>query len=195
MNVLIILGHPNSGSFNHAIAEACIAQITENGHTVVYHDLYNEQFNPILGSTYSSKDTHDIEQHQFDLVKSDGIIIIHPNWWGQPPAVVKGWLDRVFLPEVAYKLEKEADGNYISKGLLKAQIAIVLNTSNTPVELEETIFKDPLETIWKERVFNFCGVSNFKRINFRVIKDSDMHQRILWLTEIRQLIDNSFPKQ
>lgn len=194
MNVLIILGHPNSSSFNHALAEACKTQILENGHTVIYHDLYKEKFNAVLGSLNPSKD-NDIDRHSFDLVNSDGIIIIHPNWWGQPPAIVKGWLDRVFLPDVAYKLEKDADGKYVSTGLLKAQIAIVLNTSNTPDELEEELFKDPLETIWKNRVFKFCGVTNFKRINFRVIKDSDFNQRTIWLSEIRQLIDKYFPKQ
>lgn len=194
MNVLIILGHPNSSSFNHALAEACKTQISENGHTVIFHDLYKEQFNAILSSLNPSKD-NDIELHSFHLVNCDGIIIIHPNWWGQPPAIVKGWLDRVFLPEVAYTLEKDTDGKYISKGLLKAQVAIVLNTSNTPTELEEELFKDPLETIWKNRVFKFCGVSNFIRINFRVIKDSDFNQRTIWLSEIRQLIDKHFPKQ
>lgn len=193
MNVLIILGHPNGSSFNHALAEACKTQLTKNGHSVVYHDLYSEQFNPILGSLNPLKD-NDIERHTFDLVNSNGIIIIHPNWWGQPPAIVKGWLDRVFVPEVAYTLEKDAEGRHVSKGLLKAEVAIVLNTSNTPDELEEELFKDPLETIWKNRVFKFCGVSNFKRINFRVIKDSDFNQRTSWLSEIRQLIDNHFPK-
>ena len=194
MNVLIILGHPNSSSFNHALAEACKTQISVNGHTVVFHDLYKEQFNAVLGSLNPSKD-NDIELHSSHLVNCDGIIIIHPNWWGQPPAIVKGWLDRIFLPEVAYTLEKDADGRYVSKGLLKAQVAIVLNTSNTPDELEVELFKDPLETIWKNRVFKFCGVSNFKRINFRVIKDSDFNQRTIWLSEIRQLIDQHFPKQ
>jgi NAD(P)H dehydrogenase (quinone) len=193
MNVLIILGHPNSNSFNHALAEACKTQITKNGHTVVFHDLYKEQFNAVLGLLNSSND-NDTALHTFDLVNSDGIIIIHPNWWGQPPAIVKGWLDRVFVPEVAYTLEKDADGRHVSKGLLKAQVAIVLNTSNTPDELEEELFKDPLETIWKNRVFKFCGVTNFKRINFRVIKDSDLNQRTIWLSETRQLIDQYFPK-
>ena len=194
MNVLIILGHPNSSSFNHALAEACNTQLIKNGHTVIYHDLYKEQFEAVLGSSNLPKD-NDIQRHTFDLGNSDAIIIIHPNWWGQPPAIVKGWLDRVFLPEVAYTLTKDADGRSVSKGLLKAQVAIVLNTSNTPEELEEELFKDPLETIWKNRVFKFCGVDNFKRINFRVIKESDFNQRTIWLSEIRQLMDNYFPKQ
>lgn len=194
MNVLIILGNPNSTSFNHAVAEVCKTQITENGHAVFFHDLYKEQFDAVLDSLNVSND-NDIKLHCSHLVNCDGIIIIHPNWWGQPPAIVKGWLDRVFLPEVAYTFEKNSDDKYISKGLLKAQFAIVINTSNTPNELEEELFKDPLETIWKNRVFKFCGVSNFIRINFRVMKESDFNQRTIWLSEIRQLIDKLFPKQ
>ncbi|MBK8807856.1 MAG: NAD(P)H-dependent oxidoreductase [Bacteroidales bacterium] len=194
MNVLIILGHPHSNSFNHAIADVCKTQLSENGHTAMFHDLYKEQFDPILGSSNPAED-NDIKQHSSDLVNSDGIIVIHPNWWGQPPAIVKGWLDRVLMPEVAYRIEKDAEGKYHSKGLLKAQSAIVINTSNTPDELEEELFKDPLETIWKNRVFKFCGVTNFKRINFRVIKDSNHNQRTIWLSEIREVIDKSFPKQ
>jgi len=194
MNVLIILGHPNSGSFNHALAETCKIKLNQNGHSVLFHDLYKEQFNAVLGAINPSNE-NSIAIHSSDLVNSDGIIVIHPNWWGQPPAIVKGWLDRIFLPEVAYTLENDANEKYISKGLLKAQVAIVLNTSNTTDELEEELFKDPLETIWKNRVFKFCGVSNFKRINFRVVKDSDFNQRTIWLSEIRQLIDNYFPKE
>ena len=194
MNVLIVIGHPNRGSFNHALAETCKTQILNNGHTVVFHDLYEEKFNPFLGTSDISNNKL-IKQHCSDLINGDGIIIVHPNWWGQPPAIVKGWMDQVLLPDVAYSFVKDENGVLIPKGLLKAQVALVLNTSNTSEELEETIYKDPLETIWKNRVFKFCGISNFKRINFNVIKDSNLDQRNIWLTEIQQLIDNYFPKE
>lgn len=194
MNVLIILGHPDNKSFNHAIAETCKTQIINKGHSVTFHDLYKEQFNAVLDPFNLAKDKN-IEMYCSDLVNSDGIIIIHPNWWGQPPAIVKGWLDRVFLPEVAYTFVKDTEGKFVQKGLLKAQFAIVLNTSNTSEELEEKIYKDPLETIWRNRVFKFCGISNFKRMNFHVIKDSDFNQRTVWLSEIRQLIDSYFSKE
>jgi len=189
MNVLIILGHPNKESFNHAIAETCKTQLKKNGHTVVLHDLYKEKFNPCMDiSDHSNNQV--IEQHGADLQNSDGIIIIHPNWWGQPPAMVKGWLEQVFLPDVAYTFQKDHTPN----GLLKAHVALVFNTSNTTDELEEKIYKDPLETIWKNRVFKFCGISNFKRINFNVVKDSSPEQRTIWLTETQKLIDSYFPK-
>jgi NAD(P)H dehydrogenase (quinone) len=194
MNVLIILGHPNTGSFNHAIADSCRTQLINNGHNVIFHDLYNENFNPVLETAVQSNDKY-IAQYADELANADGIIIIHPNWWGQPPAIIKGWLDRVFIPEIAYTFSKDEYGNLLPKGLLKAQHALVFNTSNTSSELEEKIFMDPLETIWRNRVFKFCGITNFKRTNFQVVKDSDSSQRKLWLAEVSELIDKNFPKE
>lgn len=194
MNVLVILGHPNSGSFNHAVAETCYTQITNNGHAVVFHDLYKEKFDSFLGATDLSDD-QEIKQHCSELKNCDGIIIIHPNWWGQPPAIVKGWLEQVFLPDIAYTFQKDDKNVLMPKGLLKAQAALVFNTSNTTDEVEEKLYKTPLETLWKNRVFRFCGISNFKRLNFSVMKDSTHDQRTIWLTEIRLLIDTYFPKE
>lgn len=197
MNVLIILGHPDSKSFNHALADACKTQLIKNGHSVCLHDLYKEQFNPVLqlGNLDTlSADNDIIRTHQTDLTDSDGIIIIHPNWWGQPPAIVKGWLDCILLPDIAYKFEIKGNGELMPVGLLKAQIALVLNTSNTSEELENQFYKDPLETIWKNRVFSFCGINQFERKNFRVIKDSDMRQRSIWLSDACLMIDKYFSK-
>jgi NAD(P)H dehydrogenase (quinone) len=193
MKVLIVIGHPNSNSFNHALANVCKEQIIKNGHTVFFHDLYKEQFNPVLNPENNLQDD-DITQYCSELKESNGIIIIHPNWWGQPPAIIKGWIDRVFIPEIAYTFVEDSNNNHIQKGLLQAQTALVLNTSNTAEELEDQIYKDPLETIWKNRVFQFCGISNFKRLNYRVIKDSNIEQRTVWLTDLQQLIDSYFPK-
>ena len=196
MNVLIILGHPDCKSFNHALANTCKTQIINNGHSVYFHDLYKEQFNPILhlGNSNSVATDEIINKHQTDLINSDGVIIIHPNWWGQPPAIVKGWLDCVLIPDIAYTFVPNDKGELLPLGLLKAQIAIVLNTSNTSEDLENKFYKDPLETIWKNRVFSFCGVKQFNRKNFWVIKDSDMNQRSIWLSDVRLMIDTYFPK-
>jgi NAD(P)H dehydrogenase (quinone) len=48
VNVLVVLGHPKQGSFNHAIAEAAVATLRAGGHVVAFHDLYHERFDPIL---------------------------------------------------------------------------------------------------------------------------------------------------
>jgi len=198
MNILIILAHPDKASFNHAIADICRDRLFSNGHTVCYHDLYDEAFVPTIASIEIPKNASldkVIQDHCNDLINSDGIIMVHPNWWGQPPAIMKGWIDRVIRPGLAYRFDDGDNGEGIPVGLLKAKVGLVFNTSNTSDIRETNIFKDPLETIWKNCIFDFCGVKRFDRRMFRIIVTSDMGQRQLWLSEVGEMIDKYFPKE
>jgi NAD(P)H dehydrogenase (quinone) len=197
MNILIILSHPDNNSFNHAIADICKRRLTENGHSVIFHDLYQERFNPVIENSEIPKNGQidsTVKKHCEDLIISDGIIIIHPNWWGQPPAILKGWIDRVLRLGIAYEFEEGDNGEAIAMGLLNAQIGLVFNTSNTSREREEEIFKDPLELIWKNCIFDFCGIKVFDRRMFRIVVTSDLKQRQIWLKEVEELIDKYFSR-
>jgi NAD(P)H dehydrogenase (quinone) len=197
MNVLIILGHPDEKSFNHAIADTCRNRLIENGHSVIFHDLYKEGFNPVIDKIEIPKDGQTdavIQAHCEELNNSNGIIIIHPNWWGQPPAILKGWIDRVFRPGIAYEFEEGDNGEGLPIGLLKAKTGLVFNTSNTSEERENNIFKDPLETLWKNCIFSLCGVTKFDRKMFRIIVTSNLNQRLKWLNEVKMMIDKYFSK-
>jgi len=197
MNISVILAHPDKSSFNHAIAEVAVQTLKSNGHTVSFHDLYDEKFAPLLlakeiraGGPLAPA----IQKHCDEISQARGIIIVHPNWWGQPPAILKGWVDRVFRPEVAYKFLEGDGGEGVPQGLLPAQAAIVFNTSNTPRERETAVFGDPLETIWKNCIFGLCGVKNFHRRNFSVIITSTLEERNAWLKEVQEIVNRYFPK-
>lgn len=197
MNLSVILAHPKPGSFNHAIAAACVDALESNGHEVYFHDLYKERFDSHLPPEELYRGTQlppVIERHCAEVAEVSGIIIIHPNWWGQPPAILKGWIDRVIRPGVAYEFIDGDSGEGIPKGLLKARSAIVLNTSNTNSERERNTFGDPLELIWKNCVFRLCGVHEFHRVTFSVIVTSTKDQREAWLSQVSDLIDHQFPK-
>ena len=196
MNLLVVLAHPDPASFNHAIAHAARTTLLENGHTVVFHDLHAEKFDPII--TRSELPKHApldpvIRKHCDELAGADGLVIIHPNWWGQPPAILKGWIDRVFRPGVAYEFLDGDNGEGIPRGLLKLQTALVFNTSNTPAEREQTTFGDPLERLWKDCIFGLCGNAQFYRRMFGVIATSSAGQRAEWLNEIRETVTRYFP--
>ena len=198
MKVSVILGHPYKESFNHAIAEAVINTLKENQHEVFYHDLYEEKFNPLVttsdlaGEALTEKLVH---KHQLEITQADGIVIIHPNWWGQPPAILKGWVDRVLWHHVAYEFDEGDSGGGVPKGLLVAKSALVFNTSNTPEKRENEVFGDPLESIWKNCIFDFCGIKNFYRNMFRVIEDSTSKEREEWLNQVRLTINQYYPKK
>ncbi len=196
MQVSVILAHPGPQSFNHAIAQAAIAELKRNGYQVVFHDLCAEGFDPILSAGEIPEGVplpEEVELHCKEISNADGIIIVHPNWWGQPPAILKGWVDRVFRPGVAYQFLEGDMGEGIPIGLLKAKAALVFNTSNTPTERETKVFGDPLELLWKDCIFGLCGVGDFYREMFNVIVTSTLDQRQEWLTKVQKVVGRYFP--
>ena len=197
MKVLVIVAHPNKASFNHAIALTCSKTLSDNGHEVIAHDLYAEHFDPILSFDEFPKNAAlppEVQLHCHEVAQADGIIIIHPNWWGQPPAILKGWVDRVIRPGVAYEFLEGDTGAGVPRGLLKAHSAIVFNTSNTETTREKTVFGDPLQAIWENCVFGLCGVPNFHRRMFNIVVTSTEAQRRAWLSEVAATVNRFFPK-
>ncbi|MBN1129854.1 MAG: NAD(P)H-dependent oxidoreductase [Chitinispirillaceae bacterium] len=186
MNILIVLAHPNQRSFNHAIAQRVSAALKRSGHTVIFHDLYAEKFNPLLSVDDLVKDRIlDSKARIYcdELEDCDGLVFVHPNWWGGPPAVLKGWLDRVLRPGIAYAFDPADSGGGVPKGLLTGKTALVFNTADTPEAREREVFGDPLEQQWKKCVFEFCGVTKYHRKTFSVIVESSAAQRQEWLAE------------
>lgn len=196
MQILVVLGHPDPGSFNHAIAMTVCEQLKMMGHRVWFHDLCAEAFDPLLPREEIPENGYvpDVIQAHCDALQSaDGIVIVHPNWWGQPPAILKGWVDRVFRPGVAYRFEEGDKEEGVPVGLLKATAAVVLNTSNTPDARERTAFGDPLASIWQRCIFDLCGVRTFYRRTFNVVITSSAEQREAWLNEAAALVTRAFP--
>ena len=196
MTILIVLGHPTPGSFNHAIADAAREALESCGHTVILRDLYAEGVDPALTAAEIPTDGDvppQIQQDCAQLAEADGIVIVHPNWWGMPPAMLKGWVDRVFRPEVAYRFLEGDGGEGVPQGLLKAKAAVVFNTANTEPRREADAFGDPLETIWKNCIFRLCGVTDFHRKTFAVVVTSSAAEREGWLAQARAKVRRVFP--
>ncbi|MGA2162487.1 MAG: NAD(P)H-dependent oxidoreductase [Methanoregula sp.] len=196
MKISVILAHPNPDSFNHAIANTAAATLSKEGHTIVVHDLYAERFDPLLPANEIPRETSlppSIARHCEEIAGANGIVIVHPNWWGMPPAILKGWIDRVLRPGTAYRFAETDSGEGVPLGLLNAKAVIVFNTANTPADREQEVFGDPLERIWKDCIVSFCGVPVCYRRVFSVIVTSTKEQRTVWLEEVRQLTLDIFP--
>ncbi|MEU2392927.1 NAD(P)H-dependent oxidoreductase [Streptomyces sp. NPDC007369] len=190
MKVGLYLAHPRAGSFNHALFEAVRETLADAGCEVFAHDLCAEAFPPVLAA--QETETVDaappaadplVALHRAQVAELDALVLVHPNWWGMPPAVLTGWVQRVLVPGVAYKLGR-SDGE--PAGLLRAGRALVLNTSDTPGEREEAEFGDPLEQVWASCVLPYVGVTDVRRTVFRTVSDSTPAQRAAWLEEARR---------
>ena len=192
MKVLVILGHPNPWeSFNRAIAETASRVLRELGHEPVLRDLYAERFDPVMPMGEEKLPIEELPEsirREIDAVRgAGGFVIVHPNWWGTPPAILKGWLDRVFRAGFAYSFsENGVVSNFTDK---RAQI---FTTSNTPRDVELEVYHDPLENFWKTIVFGLVGSKDFGRRNFESIIMSSPEERAAWLAEVESIIRERF---
>jgi NAD(P)H dehydrogenase (quinone) len=196
MTISVILAHPTPGSFNHAIAATAVAALRANGHETRLRDLYAERFDPVMPSAEIPNDAvlpPEIERHCREICEADGIVIVHPNWWSAPPAILRGWVDRVLRPGRAYNFVPDGTGGAKPVGLLRAGVGMVFNSANTPQEKEEQLFGDPLQTHWLKVVFGLCGVAVVYRRNFAPVITSTSAQRRQWLEEVKQAVALHFP--
>ncbi len=179
MFALSVVGHPNPASFSHSMSERATATLRELGVEVAHHDLYAEGYEPVSGG----EDL--VRTHREELVAADLVLVCHPNWWSMPPAMLKGWIDRTFVPEVAYR---EAPIGDPAIGLLRARAALVFTTGDTPPERERAVYKDPGQQIWTVGVFGFCGVDRVVRRLYAPVTSSSLEQRAAWLDEVAALV-------
>ncbi len=191
MDFSLILAHPRPGSFNHAIAATAREAMISAGHTVHFHDLYAERFDPLLTPAELGQEPSSdplVLEHCRQIKQADGVVIVHPNWWAQPPAILKGWVDRVLRQGVAYKFGTNDKGEGVPIGLLRAKVAMIFNTSNTPQDREVALFGDPLENLWKTCIFNFCGIQKVVRKQYNVVVISTLEQRQGWLADVKRMV-------
>ena len=114
MTASVILAHPIHGSFNHAIFSTICRVLARCKINVYSHDLYKENFNPVMTDEEcrSMKPVDPIINRYLDeVLDSKYLVFIHPNWWGQPPAVLKGYIDRVFRPPYTFDMPPGNSGS------------------------------------------------------------------------------------
>ena len=153
--ILIIHAHPDPESFTLSIAGEIARSLETADKATRTVDLYRlpTPFPPILEADELHRKTslNSVVQTQMNLVeKADGYIVVHPDWWGGPPAVLKGWLDRVLRPGTAYEVP-QGYGHRKAEGLLNGRRALVVCTGDADNA-------GPLEEFWIQRVWAFCGV-------------------------------------
>lgn len=159
MNVVVLYAHPNPKSFSHALLETVSGELAAAGHSVVVRDLYELGFDPVLkGSDFtalrSGETPADILREQGFVRDADLVVAVHPVWWFGMPAILKGYIDRVFCHGFAYSFG--ADG---VKGLLKGKKALVLNTTGGDEGgYDGHGFKDALLKTVDAGVYGFCGM-------------------------------------
>lgn len=136
MRVLIVYCHPRADSFNHALFVAARGALEGAGHAVRCLDLYAEGFDPVMGAgeraRYHTKGENEepVRAH-LDLIRwAEGIVFVFPTWWYGLPAMLKGWLDRVWVPHATFTLPE--DGGPIRPGMTHIRHLVGITTCGAP---------------------------------------------------------------
>jgi NAD(P)H dehydrogenase (quinone) len=194
MKHLILYAHPNPNSFNHAILETTVKALESKGHEVFVRDLYELNFDPVLkGSDFvgfqSGQTPADIKTEQAFITKADVITMIYPIWWTGIPAILKGYVDRVFSYGFAYAY---GEGGNINK-LLSGKKGFIINTYGTPKDVyDSTGMTEALKKTSDTGIFDFCGIEVVDHLFFGSVPQVDDEARKDMLRQIENTIHSAF---
>ncbi|MFN6944669.1 MAG: NAD(P)H-dependent oxidoreductase [Cytophagaceae bacterium] len=184
--ILIIQGHPDKESFCHALAEVYCKGAQTEGAEVRILNTGELDFNPNLSYGYRQRTPLEpcLEKAQADVLWAEHIVIVYPVWWGMAPAVLKGFLDRVFLPGFAF--QKRPNSLWWDK-LLKGRTARIITTMDQPTWYYRLVYGRPSTKAIKKLTLEFCGIKPVKVTSIGPIRLSKERFREKWLEKVGKL--------
>ena len=184
--ILIINGHPDKESLCASLAEKYKigAEVSTAECSLV--NLTELDFSPVL--KYGYRKRTDLEpdlQKLWELIrKANHLVFVYPNWWGTYPALLKGLVDRLFLPGFAFEYQEKSP---FPKKLLKGKTARLIVTTDTPNWYYSLVYGKPGHNSMKKCILGFCGVKSVKITTFGSIKNATGKKKNAWLTKAEQL--------
>jgi len=186
---VIVYAHPNPHSFNHAILTEIESALKRQGKDYLLRDLNALPFHPVLTaadliSLVQGRIPPEILAEQEFIARADTIIFVHPIWWFNMPAILKGYIDRVFSRGFAYDV---VEGNPV--GLLTDKKVMLFNTTGGSQENYLKFGYDiAIKTAIDQGVFEFCGMTIAMHKMFYAVPSVDMRRREAMLSEIRDIV-------
>lgn len=185
-NILIINGHPNPASYCMALGESYKNGALSAGANVEEVILNKMQFDPILRYGYSKR--MDLEPDLLDawekIKKADHLVIIFPMWWGNMPALLKGFFDRLFLPGLAFSYR---ENSVWWDKLLKGRTGRLIITMDQPPFYHYLVNWAPVIRSLKKMVLEFCGVSPVSTTSIGPIRNSTEEYRKKYLEKVFEI--------
>ncbi|WP_350356667.1 NAD(P)H-dependent oxidoreductase [Fodinibius salsisoli] len=184
--IVIINGHPNTNSFNTALAERYKEGAEQSGSTVQQIIVADLAFDPNLQYGYNRRIElePDLREAWKKIKAADHLVWVHPVWWGGFPAILKGFIDRLFLPGRAFRYR---DDSVWWDRLLTGISARIITTIDQPAWYYRLIYGSPSVKSLKRSVLKFCGVSPVSVNYIGSIRDSNEKDRKKWLKKVYHL--------
>ena len=185
LRVLVINGHPRNDSFSESLVNAYLEGATTAGVNISYLKLADLSFNPNV-ITPSPRDQHfenDIAEAQKLIAAADHLVFVYPTWWGTMPAILKGFIDRVFTPGFAFE---HIEGGTGYAPLLGGKSAQVITTMDSPKWVYRFIYRSPGHNAMRRATLEFCGVKPVSILSFSPVRKSTLSQRNRWIQEMKE---------
>lgn len=188
-NILILNAHPYEASFCNAIAQMYEKGAASTGNIVQRINLRDLDFDPILHYGYSKRMElePDLVRQQELIQQCNHLVIILPCWWGSMPALLKGYFDRVLLPDFAFTCHEAR-----CKGLLHDKTTSIIYTQDAPFLWTFFVYRDSFWHTIKTAILSFCGFASVRRKCFHGMGKSTNTQRKKWLNEVYTLGKRAF---
>jgi len=185
-SIVIINGHPNKNSFNYALSTSYFEGASSSNTTISQINITDLTFNPSLEHGYQQRMElePDLQTSIEKIKNADHIVWVYPTWWGGFPGIMKGFIDRTFLPGIVFQPIK---GKPFPKQLLKGKTARIIVTSDTPRWYDYLVLKSPGLNQLKKGVLGFCGVKSIKVTYIGPLKTSKKEYREKYLIKVNEL--------
>lgn len=181
--ILIIQGHPDQESFNFALGAAYKKGAMAAGAAIEEIIIRELDFNPNLEFGYRQRTELEpcLLDAQLKIEWAEHIVWVYPVWWGGLPAMLKGFIDRVFLPGFAFK---KRPGSLWWDKYLTGKSARIITTMDQPTWYYRWFNKQPSHIAMKKLTLQFCGISAVKISDIGPIRLSKESFRQRWLQKM-----------
>lgn len=186
MKIYLLLAHPDTDTFNGALADAYEQAAKNKGHVVRRQNIGELRFDPILWKGYKEIQElePDLRRAQENILWCDKWVIIYPIWWGSVPALFKGFLDRALLPGLAFKYHEK--GPWWDK-LLKGRMAHVITTCDAPALWIWWQYRNSDLGTVRRATLEFCGIKPVKMTRIGRLRFLDEAQRGKWIRRVAEM--------
>ena len=182
----MIIGHPAKESLAGSLAAAYIEGAEAAGNEVRIIDLARIDFDPVLRSGYRGEQPLELDlvAAQESITWAEHLVFVYPLWWGAMPAVLKGFIDRIFLPGFAFKYRKDSP---LWDRLLKGRSAQLLICMDTPRWYYRLVYRNSGHILMSRNILKFCGIKPVKVKTFGPVRRSRAENREKWLVSAEKL--------
>jgi NAD(P)H dehydrogenase (quinone) len=192
MKTLIIYANYKENSFTSAIRDILAETFHNNEHEVVVRDLYDIKFNPVLSKVdleSIDKDIFpiDIMNEQKFIQWADLICFVYPIWWSGMPAILKGYIERIFVQGYAFEFQKD-----LAIPKLNDKKIMIFNTTGSKKVLQDKTRIDALNILTHDCIFGFCGMQVIEHKYFKAISNATEKEKNEIFNEVRKIALKAF---